>query len=163
MAAPVKHWMESWHRFLGLARDGKRAAIEMLQKRYIEEEQKARRFEIHAQRMRYPHFRDMLLQIAADEKEHVKWIGEKLTHLGGRIPEVPRVSLKDANNWQLLLSDLEQERRCTWELMAQMQSVQSEFPELTDVLRQIYDAGKRHQAAILEMLIRSDPHAFAGS
>jgi hypothetical protein len=162
MAGRIKKWIESWSRFLGLAQDGKQAAIEMLQKRYTEEEQHARLLGVHAQRMRYPQFQEMLLRIAADEKKHVEWIGEKITRLGARIPEIPPIPLDGANSWQVLLLDLERERRCARELMEQMQTIQSEYPELTDGLRQIYDDSKRHQAVIQDMLIRSDPHAVAG-
>jgi rubrerythrin len=60
-----------------------------------------------------------------------------------------------------LLKDLEEEGRCAGDLMEQIRTVQSDYPDIAVLLQRISEDEKRHCDKIREMLMRSD--AFAGS
>ena len=157
--AATKKWTESWLRFLGLLPNGRRRSLDILQERYIEEKRHVRRFTYHAQQMQYPQFRDKLLEIAAEEQEHADWLGDKIRLLRGKFPDVPEIPLGGANSWQILLTDLEEEKHCAAELIEHIRAIQSEFPDVSDVLQRIYDDERKHLGDIQEMLARSDPLA----
>jgi bacterioferritin (cytochrome b1) len=151
--------MEQWRRFLGFSGDGYRKAVEILRQRYIEEMQHAKRFTQHAQRMQYPQFREKLLRIAVEEAQHAGWIAEKISLLGGKLPEIPEITGNERNSWQLLLADLDEEKRCADELMEQLQSIGTELPGVTQVLQRISEDGEKHREEITGMLMRSDPQS----
>lgn len=159
MAGARKKWTESWLRFFGLMPNGRQRSLDILQERYIEEKHHVQRFTYHAQQMRYRQFRDKLLEIAAEEQEHADWLGDRISRLRGKFPNVPEISLGGANTWQLLLADLEEEKHCAAELLEQIRMTQSEFPDVSEVLQRIYDDEIRHRDEIQEMLLRSDPLA----
>lgn len=161
MAGIRKNRTESWLRFLGLMPNGRRRSLDILQERYIEEKQHVQRFTYHAQQMQYPQFRDKLLQIAAEEQEHVEWLGDKIILLRGKFPDVPDIPLGGANSWATLLMDLEEEKHCAAELIERIRMSPPEFPDVSDVLQRIYDDEIKHRDALREMLIRSDPLAVA--
>lgn len=148
-----------WRCFLGLAPHPYLRAIEILRARYIEERQHVTRFTQHAQKMQYLQFRAKLLSIAAEEAKHAEWIAEKINLLGGQVPEVPAVPPTEQNSWQYLLTDLEEEKHCSEELLEQIQTLRPELPQVAAVLQRIYEDGSKHRQTIREMLIRSDPQA----
>jgi rubrerythrin len=134
--------------------------IEVLSERYIEESRHVARFTEHADRMQYPQFRHRLLAIAADHAEHVEMIGEKIKQLGGRLLGVPPLSPSEKNSWQYLLEDLNEQQRSLAELLAQVQTIKEELPEVAELLMKINQDGARHRAAIRDMLMKSDPQAL---
>ncbi len=149
-----------WRKFLGLSPDGYHKALEILRERYIDESQHATRFGQHAQKMQYPQFREKLLRIAAEEKQHAGWIAEKMGTFGGQLPAVPEVAPDEKNSWQYLLADLEEERQCAAELEEEIQEIQPKLPAVAEMLERIHEDGKRHRKEIREMLMRSDPQAL---
>jgi len=155
-----KSWSEWWRRFLGLSPDGYRKAVEILRQRYVEEIQHLQRYTKHAERMQYPQFRGKLLRIAADEAKHAEWIAEKITLLGGKLPDVPEIPTAEKNSWQYLLADLDEEKHCSAELLEQINSMHEELPGVADVLERIYEDGKKHREEIRDMLIKSDPQSL---
>jgi rubrerythrin len=148
-------WTEGWHRFLGLPIEGK--ALEVLCRLYVEESQHAAVFAQHASRMHYPQFRAKLLEIAARETEHLKWIGEKIKLLGGSLPVIPPSKPAGGNSWEFLLADLEDESRCAGELLEYAVRLEADFPAVADMLRRIHEEEQKHRDQIREMLMRSDP------
>jgi rubrerythrin len=135
--------------------------VEALYARYVEERQHAKRLTEQAGKMQYPQFRDKLLDIAAEEAKHANWIAEKIRLLGGKLPEVPDVSIGEQNSWRYLLDDIEEERRCGDELFDQILRIEPKFPLIAEVLQRIYDDEAKHRSELREMLMRSDPQALS--
>ena len=156
-----KDWSESWRRFLGHSLSGDRKAVDIMCQRYVEEVQAAGRFKQHAQKMQYPQFREKLLHIATDKSKHAEWLGEKIATLEGKLPDVPELRSMDENSWQYLLTDLEEENRSADHLPEQILSIESGHPDITAVLRRIYEEEKKFRGEIREMLMRSDSLALS--
>jgi rubrerythrin len=152
--------LSRWRRFLGLAPTGYLRVLEILRNRYIEERRREIMFTQHAHKMQYPQFRDELLSIAAEEAKHAGWLAEKIKLLGGKLPDVPKVAQAEENSWRYLLNDLEEERRCSADLLEQLRTVEPDLPEVAEVLRRIYEDGAKHRDALRAMLMRSDPQAL---
>jgi bacterioferritin (cytochrome b1) len=156
-----KNWSEWWSRFLGSPPGGDHRALDILRQRYVEEVQAAGRFRQHAQEMQYPQFREKLLRIATDKSKHAEWIGERIATLAGKLPEVPERRSMDENSWQYLLTDLEEENRYVDSLPEQIWSTESDHPDITPVLRRIYEEEKKYRGEIRDMLMRSDSFALS--
>src|SRR6516162_7633251 len=95
-----KNWSGWWLKLLGLGPDGVETTLEILTGQYIEEKQHLARFTTHAERMRYPQFRDKLLAIAAAESKHAALLAEKIQSLNGRLPDPPAVWVGEGSSWQ---------------------------------------------------------------
>jgi rubrerythrin len=150
-------WRRRW---FGSATAGYYAAVGILRSRYADEKQHAARFVQHAHKMQYPQFRDALLRIAADESKHADWIAEKLNELGESLPATETISAVQKNSWRYLLDDLEEERRCAADLETDILSIESDYPDVAELLRQIDQEERQHRGEIREMLMRSDPQAL---
>ena len=155
----VKSWRTWWRAFLGRATDGSREALEILNQRYIEAEHQVARFRHHAERMQYPHFRDRLLTIAAEKAKHGEWIAEQIKLLGGRLPDVPPLTVTEKTSWQYLSEDLNEEQQRSVALIEQARSLRAELPAVAEVLERIYEDSRRHRDTLREMLMRSDPQS----
>jgi rubrerythrin len=156
-------WKKAWRSFIGGSRDIRAEAVETLSRLYIEESQHASRLAQQAERMRYPHFRAKLLEIAADESTHAAWIAEKIQLLGASLPPLPPTEERAGNSWQFMLENLEEHRRCAAELLEQIRRLRPQLPDIADMLQRIYDAGAEHRHDLREMLMRSDPQALAAA
>lgn len=154
-------WSQWWAGLFAGSPSGRSKAVEILQQQYIEASQRASHLTQHAQRMPYAHFREKLLSIAAEEAKHCDQIAEKLKLFSSPLPTVPETPLVGGNSWQLLLGDLEEQRRSAAELWNQLHTIRPEFPEIAEVFQRIYEDGQKHRADIINMLMRSDPQAFS--
>jgi bacterioferritin (cytochrome b1) len=154
-----KSWSAWWREFLGHSPDGTRKALEILSQRYIEASQQIARFTHHAERMHYPHFRDSLLAIAAEKAKHVEAIAEKIKLLGGRLPDVPPLTITEKTSWQYLSEDLNEELQRSVGLIEQARTLRAELPAVAEVLERIYEDSRRHRETLREMLMRSDPQS----
>jgi bacterioferritin (cytochrome b1) len=154
-----KRWRAWWREFLGRTPDGTSKALEVLSERYIEASHQVVRFTRHAERMQYPHFRDRLLTIATEKAKHAEWIAEKISLLGGPLPDVPPLVVTEKTSWQYLSEDLNEEQQRAVELIEQARRLRTELPAVADVLERIYDDSKRHRETLREMLMRSDPQS----
>lgn len=152
-------WWSKFREFLGIDSDGGNVQ-ELLSRRYVKTRRYASQLTYHAERMQYPHFRAKLTAIAADTNKHSQWIAEKIRELGRVPPEVPEVHMSNKNSWQLLLEDLEEQRRDAAELLIQINAVKEQFPDVATTLQRIYDEGVKHREEIKSMLMRSDPQAY---
>ena len=155
-----KSWREKLSGLFSVFSDGRQRALEILSRHYVAESQQSRRIAYHAERMRYPQFRDKLLAISADEEKHAQWLAENIRSIGGTAPPVPEISFSDKNSWESLLVDLEEHRRCAAELLMQIHILREEFPRAADTLQRIYEDGATHRDEIRGMLMRSDPQAY---
>jgi len=152
-----KSW---WSRYFGVAPSGNVRAVEILRARYIEERQHEKRFTDQAGKMQYPQFRDKLLTIAAQESIHADCIAENIALLGGKLPEVPQKPIEEKNSWRYLLDDLEEERRCSDELVDEIRRFEPDLPRIAELLQRIHEDEARHRTELREMLMRSDPQAL---
>ncbi len=151
---------EWWRRWFGSPADEYYRMLGILRSRYADEKQHAAQFTQHAQKMQYPQFRDALLRIAADESRHADWIAQKVSELGGSLPGVMKTSSTERNSWQYLLEDLEQEGKCSADLETDMLTIESDYPDIVDLLQRIDAEERKHRDEIREMLMRSDPQAL---
>ena len=154
-------WSEWWREFFGLSTDPHRHATEILSEWYLEKSQHVARFNQQAERMQYPQFRKKLLEIAADEMNHMEWLAEKIKVLGGRLPDVPAVREPTKNSWQYLLEDLTAAQRSAPELLDNAQRLRGQFPDVAAILERIYRDGIKHREAIRDMLMKSDPQSLS--
>lgn len=161
MALPRKrsNW---WATFLGGREELKPLAVDLLRHAYVREKQQAMRYRQHAERMRYTQFRETLIRLAQAEDAHAAAIERKLAELREPPPDVIPVHVaREQNSWTYLRTALEEEQRCAGELDAHLVEIQSEFPDVAELLRGIERDGRQHRAALRDMLARSDPQAAA--
>ena len=78
--------------------------LEILRDEYMEETQLMRQFTEHAERMRYPQFRERLLRMAEEQLDHVSWLREKIPELHGSIPDIEETPTHGQNTWECPLS-----------------------------------------------------------
>jgi bacterioferritin (cytochrome b1) len=154
-----KSWSAWWRKFLGWSCDGTSKALEILSRRYIDASQDVVRFTHHADRMQYAHFRNRLLTIATEKAKHSEWIAEKIKLLGGRLPDVPPLTITEKTSWQYLSEDLNEEQQRAVELIEQVRSLRAELPAVAEVLERIYEDSRRHRETLRQMLMRSDPQS----
>jgi rubrerythrin len=157
--APAREWLHrltKWFRSI----DKRDAVLNILCHRYVREKQHAMRYSQHADRMRYPQFRDALDGLAAEERKHAELIAAKIQEMGGELPEfVPIHVAHEPNSWSYLRTDLEEERRCAGELEEDLPMLSDEYPDVAELLGQIESDGEQHRSRIRDMLARSDPQA----
>src|SRR5260221_11427191 len=80
--------------------DPKQDIVELLGREYADKMTDARQFRLHAEQMRYDHFRARLRRIADQEEQHAQWLKDRIIALGGAIPQV-RFEPQDARNtWE---------------------------------------------------------------
>ncbi len=152
---------KGWKRLLrGSEADLRETVIQLFTRRYTEKTEYVAQLSQHARKMRYPQFRENLFRIAAEEKEHVQWLKEKLLHLDAPIPQVSMIPKAGRNSWESLLMDLEVEKRCCADLMEQMYLVEQFDPDLAAELRHLREHEKKHLEEIKDMLMKSDPQAY---
>jgi rubrerythrin len=158
--AAARNWSTWWARLFGSGEAGRAAVIDYLSHRYVREKQHAMRYCQHAERMRYPQFRDALSDLAAEERKHAELIAEKIREMGAELPNVVPIHVAhEQNSWYYLRTDLEEEQRCAGELEGELPMLTAEFPDVAQLLGRIEIDGKRHRAQIRDMLTRSDPQA----
>lgn len=155
-----RKWLAWWGKLFDCRDETRAAVVNVLRHRYVREKQHAMRYRQHAERMRYPQFRDALLGIAAEEEKHAESIGAKIEDLGEKLPNViPIYVAKEQNSWCYLRTDLEEEQRCAGELKNDLPALSEEFSEIAVLLERIESDGRRHRAQLREMLARSDAQA----
>jgi bacterioferritin (cytochrome b1) len=156
-----KNYLNWWRGFLGISHNARRETIQILQQQYGEAILRASHLTQHAENMPYPHFREKLLSIAADETRHSDQMAEKIRLLGGTLPAIPTAELPGGNGWRSLLADLQEQQRTAAELWEHVRRVPAEFPDVAELLQRVYEDGKRHRSEITDMVMRSDPQAFS--
>jgi hypothetical protein len=70
------------------------------------------------------------------------------------LPEVRKIHLTEESSWKYLLKDLEEEGRCAGDLMAQIRTVQSDYPDIAALLQRISEDEKKHCDKIREQPTR---------
>jgi bacterioferritin (cytochrome b1) len=153
----LKKTLRQWALFL--APNGRQELLALLADEYLEEAKSSLQLRGHAERMRYPHFRERLSHIADDEERHAAWLGERIASLGGSLPRLSFASREGGNSWENLRLDLDEEKHCIWNLEERLMKIDRLNPEIASGLRQILEDEIRHRDEITDMLVRSDPQA----
>lgn len=138
----------------------KQRLLEFLSTEYAGELEMGRRLRQHAQRMHYPQFRERLTKIATEEQKHAQWLCGKIVALGGVPPEIPATVYTGKNSWECLVSDLEEECRCSADLEDGLVRLQTMDAEIAQGLRRIQEDETIHRDEIRKMLMRSDAYAL---
>ena len=133
--------------------------LEILQTEYRDEVKDVMQMTHHAQYLYYPHFREKLLRIAAEEEAHVRWFAEKIRELGGEIPHVAFSPTLGKNGWECLRMNLEEEKQDRQDMLQRMREVERIDPEIARELRHIRALEWRHYEEILDMMLKSSPDA----
>ena len=140
-----------------LRRDPKQDIVDLLGRAYADKMKDSRQYRLHAEQMRYKHFRDQLLQIAEGEEKHAQWLKARLVALGGEVPQIPSTLEDGWSTWEDLGLDLMEEKRHDWDLRDQLPMVERVDSATADTLRRIGAEESNHRALITAMLMRSDP------
>lgn len=133
--------------------------LEILRDEYMEETQLMRQFTEHSERMRYPQFRERLLRMAEEQRDHVSWLRQKIAELHGQIPDVEETPTPGKNSWECLRQDLAEEKRCCALLADQIAIAENFYPELAAKLEHMFEEENQHREEIMDMLMKSDPYA----
>jgi rubrerythrin len=72
--------------------------VKILREAYLDEVKDLTLFTQQAERMYYPHLRERLQQIVAEEQVHIQWLREKILVLGGDLP-TPSAPVKLGNSY----------------------------------------------------------------
>lgn len=148
-----KSWRYWFREFMGCSPSGYEEIRKLLGRRYIEVMHQAKLYARYAGKTQNAALREKLLLVAAEEARHAEWLGGQLTLFRFKLPAIPEI--RERNNEQDLLSDLHDEEHCSTETIAALQTVRDELPQLAEKLERIYEDGKRHQAELREMILRS--------
>lgn len=147
-------------KLFGTKKELRAVMLEVLHHRYVREEQQAMHYRQHAERMRYPQFREVLLRLAGEEEKHAELIASKIRDLRDQLPNVIPIHVaNEPNSWFYLRADLEEEQRCATESRDDLPTLGDEFPDIVNLLERIESDCKRHRAQLRDMLARSDPQA----
>ena len=135
--------------------------LEILREEYMEETRLMRQFTEHSERMHYPQFRERLLRMAEEQRDHVSWLREKIAELHGSVADLEETSPRDrgTNTWECLSQDLEEERRCCALLADRIAIAENFDAELTKKLEAMFQEEEEHRQEIIDMLMKSDPYA----
>lgn len=148
-----------WRAFFAALTEAQRRDVrEILAEDYAAEIRMARQLAEHANRLgRYPDRRARLLEIAAREEEHARWLREAIEQLGGRPPERVGASPSDARtNWERLVTDLETEKGAFEKFLRDAYTVERDHPEIARLLLRIGEEEAAHRREIANILARSD-------
>jgi len=117
----------------------------------------------HAEQMYYPHLREQFRQIVEEEQSHVQWLREKITMLGGNVPQPSTSISRGANTWENLRRDLEEERKDDDAFLNGLHIAERLDREIADGLSRLRHDEQRHRAQLLDLLQKSEPDAVPSS
>jgi rubrerythrin len=139
--------------------EDRRKLRELLCETYLDEIKDIANFTWHAERMYYPHFRERLLRLVAEEQSHVRWLGEKIRALGGDLPPPAHTPVRGKNTWESLRMDLQEERKDQTELLDGLRTAEHTDREIAEGLSRLRQNERKHRAELLDMLMKSEPDA----
>jgi bacterioferritin (cytochrome b1) len=142
-----------------LSQDRRHEILALLGRMYADKIKDSRQYRLHAEQMRYRHFRELLLHIADDEEKHAQWLKNRIVALGGEIPQIPSTLQDGWNSWEDLRLDLAEEKYHDWDLRDQLPLVERVDSATAETLRRIHAEESNHRALLTAMLMRSDPLA----
>ena len=147
-----------WRALFAALTDGQRRDIrQILAEDYAAEVRLARQLAEHAKRLsRFPDARSRLLEIAAREEEHARWLREAIERLGGTPPARVLSPVDARTNWERLVADLEAEKADLDRYLEDAYAVERDHPEVAALLLRIRQEEEAHQREIARILARSE-------
>ena len=147
-----------WRALFAALTDGQRRDIrQILAEDYAAEVRLARELAEHAKRLsRFPDARSRLLEIAAREEEHARWLREAIERLGGTPPARVLSPVDARTNWERLVADLEAEKAALDRYLEDAYAVERDHPEVAALLLRIRQEEEAHQREIARILARSE-------
>ena len=129
---------------------------EILAENHATEVRHARELAEHADAfVRYPDRWKRLLEIAAREEEHARWLKEAIERLGGRprpfVPSPP----DHRTNWERLISDLQEEKEAAERLLRDAYLLERDHPDIARLLERLSEEEAAHQRELVWLLARS--------
>jgi len=131
--------------------------IKILRDAYLDAVKDVTHFRQHAERLYYPHFRERLQRIIAEEQTHVQWLQEKILTLGGDLPTPAGPAKLGKNSWENLRMDLEEEKKDYDELLQGLQTAEHLDPAIAEELRRIRHEERKHREELRDLLQKSEP------
>lgn len=154
-------WLrKQWHGSRDTPRqEDRQKLLDLLRETHLDEIKDIANFTWHAERMYYPHFRERLLRIVAEEQSHVRWLEEKIRALGGDLPLPTHTPVRGKNTWENLRMDLQEERKDQTELLQGLRTAEHLDREIAEGLSRLRQDERKHRAELLDMLMKSEPDA----
>jgi rubrerythrin len=146
--------LRGWRaRLRALTRAERRHVRDILGAHYTAKIRAARRFAEDADRLgRYPDRRERLLEIAAREENHARWLRQTIQRLGGRVPERVPSPPAARTTWERLVSDLEAEKDTLETLVDDAYAVQRDYPDVAALLLRIREEDTAHEREIASII-----------
>jgi bacterioferritin (cytochrome b1) len=149
--------LRGWRAVFARLTEGQRIDVrEILAENYAAEVRHARQLAEHANALsRYPDRRKRLLDTAAREEEHARWLREAIERLGGRPPSLVPSAPDGRTNWERLVSDLQEEKEAAERLLRDAYLVERDHPDVTRLLERISAEEAAHQRDLIWLLART--------
>jgi rubrerythrin len=142
--------------FARLTKNGRLDLREILAEDYAAEVRHGCQLAEHAERLsRYPDRRKRLLEIAAREEEHARWLREAIERLGGRPPALVPSAPDHRTNWERLISDLQEEKEAAERFLRDAYLLERDHPDVARLLERISEEEAAHQRELVWLLARS--------
>ncbi len=119
----------------------------------------ANRLRQHAEKAPYPFMAERLRQMAAEKEKSIGVLFESIEHLGARVAKFDSSVPSGRNHWERMHQDFEDQKRVEARLTADISCLAIEAPDHSQLLRQLVEVERRHNAALLDLLARADPQA----
>jgi bacterioferritin (cytochrome b1) len=149
--------LRGWRAVFARLTEGQRIDVrEILAENYAAEVRHARQLAEHANALiRYPDRRTRLLEIAAREEEHARWLREAIERLGGRPPSLVPNAPDGRTNWERLISDLQEEKEAAERFLRDAYLVERDHPDIARLLERISEEEAAHERELICLLARS--------
>jgi hypothetical protein len=121
----------------------------------------ARQLEEHADRAPYPQFAERLKEIVGEQEDSARKVSFRLAQLGRNAPENGSAPTRDGrSSWERLRVSLEDYRVLIRQLSQLKARWGDERPEDAALVGMLRDRAVGHREVLVDLLARSDPHAF---
>jgi bacterioferritin (cytochrome b1) len=149
--------LRGWRAVFARLTEGQRIDVrEILAENYAAEVRHARQLAEHANALsRYPDRRTRLLDIAAREEEHARWLREAIERLGGRPSSLAPSASDGRTNWERLISDLQEEKEAAERFLRDAYLVERDYPDIARLLERISEEEAAHERELIWLLARS--------
>jgi hypothetical protein len=121
----------------------------------------ARQLEEHADRAPYPQFAERLTELVGEQEDSARKLSFRLAQLGRNSPEIGSTPTRDGrSSWERLRVSLEDYRALIRQLSQLKARWDDERPEDAALVGLLRDRALGHREVLIDLLARSDPHAF---
>jgi len=134
-------------------------SLKLLQESYRDLCRLANQIEAHAQRAPYPYVADCLRKMAQEKHHTATALKERILSKGGDFKDSELELKSGKNHWERMVRDLEDQRALETTLLERAFRLAEEFPDISDLLKNIALAQASHKETLINLLARSDPQA----